>query len=466
MHRRGAEGICQLCGGLTSLHASRTAGVQRAPNYGIDISAAAADGWPQRNMAGNERVVIVGGGVVGLSAAYHCLLAGRPVRVIERGGEHSPNCSTGNAGMVVPSHFVPLAAPGMIAKGLRWMFNPESPFYIRPRPNAELIRWAWLFWRHANASHVARSRELLRDLNLESRRLFAELAGEENFGLQQRGLLMLCKTSEGLDEEAGLAAAAAEIGIEARVLGPRETSRLDPGIAMDVAGAVHFPQDCHLDPGRFLDTLRRRVVAMGGEVIGSAVADGFEISGGRVSALRAGGERHVGSHFVVAGGVWSPALLRKPGLRLPMQAGKGYSLTLPAPRELPELCSILVEAKVAVTPMGGKLRFAGTMEIGGNDQRVNRRRVRGIVRSVSSYFPEFREEDFEGIAPWVGLRPVSPDGLPYLGKIPAIDNLIVATGHAMMGLSLGPVSGRLVAELVAGVKTHIDIAKLAPARFG
>ncbi|MFZ9935757.1 MAG: NAD(P)/FAD-dependent oxidoreductase [Luteolibacter sp.] len=417
-------------------------------------------------MASNERVVIVGGGVVGLSAAYHCLLAGRAVRVIERGGEHSPNCSTGNAGMVVPSHFVPLAAPGMIAKGLRWMFNPESPFYIRPRPSAELIRWGWLFWRHANAGHVACSRELLRDLNLESRRLFAELAGEADFGLQQRGLLMLCKTSKALEEEADLAAAAAEIGIQARVLDPRETARLDPGIAMDVAGAVHFPQDCHLDPGRFLDTLRRRVLAMGGEVTGSTVADGFEIADGRVSALRAAGERHEGSHFVVAGGVWSPALLRQLGLRLPMQAGKGYSLTLPAPRELPELCSILVEAKVAVTPMGAKLRFAGTMEIGANDLRIDRRRVRGIVRSVSSYFPEFRVDDFDGIEPWVGLRPVSPDGLPYLGKVPAIDNLIVATGHAMMGLSLGPVSGRLVADLVAGEKTHIGIGKLAPARFG
>ncbi len=417
-------------------------------------------------MANNDRVVIVGGGVVGLSAAYHCLLAGCPVRVIERGAENSPNCSNGNAGMVVPSHFVPLAAPGMIAKGLRWMFNPESPFYVRPRPSAELLRWGWLFWRHANAGHVARSRELLRDLSLESRRMFADFAREDDFGLQQRGLLMLCKSAKALDEETELAAAAAEIGIEARVLDPRETARLDPGITMDVAGAVHFPQDCHLDPDRFLTALRRRVLAMGGEVTGSAEAKGFEFSNGRVSALRAGDECHEGGHFVVAGGVWSPTLLRQVGLRLPMQAGKGYSLTLPAPREVPELCSILVEAKVAVTPMGGKLRFAGTMEIGANDLNIDPRRVRGIVNSVSSYFPEFRADDFTGIEPWAGLRPVSPDGMPYIGKVPNLENLIVATGHAMMGLSLGPVSGRLVAELVAGGKTHIDIGKLAPARFG
>jgi D-amino-acid dehydrogenase len=417
-------------------------------------------------MSKSDRVVIVGGGVVGLSAALHCLRAGREVRVIDRGGVDAPNCSTGNAGMVVPSHFVPLAAPGMIAKGLRWMFDRESPFYVKPRPSAALLRWGWLFWRHANAGHVARSRELLRDLSLESRRMFAELAQEEDFGFEPRGLLMLCKTGKGLEEEAAMAAAAAEIGIEAQVLDPREAAALDPGITMDVKGAVYFPQDCHLDPDLFLAVMRRRVVEMGGELTGSAEADGFELAGGRVTALRAGGRRHEGGHFVVAGGVWSPALLRQVGLRLPMQAGKGYSLTLAQPPELPQLCSIFVEDKVAVTPLDGKLRFAGTMEVGANDLRIDPARVRGIVNSVPGYFPRFRREDFVGIEPWAGLRPVSPDGLPYLGTVPGLDNLVVATGHAMMGLSLGPVSGRLVAELVDGRQPFLPISQLAPARFG
>ena len=403
---------------------------------------------------------------MGLSAAYHCLRAGRRVRVIERGAAEDPNCSSGNAGMVVPSHFVPLAAPGMIAKGLRWMFDRESPFYVKPRLSPSLLRWGWLFWRHANAGHVARCRELLRDLNLESRRLFAELAKEEDFGLVQRGLVMLCKTGKALDEEAELAAAAAEIGIEARVLDRLGVAELDPDITMDVDGGVYFPQDCHLDPNRFLTVLRRRVAALGGELVAAAEADGFEISGGRVKAVRAGGERHEGGHFVVAGGVWSPALLRQVGLRLPMQAGKGYSLTLNQPAELPQLCSILVEAKVAVTPIGDQLRFAGTMEVGANDLRIDPARVRGIVKSAAAYFPEFDVRDFDGIQPWVGLRPVSPDGMPYLGPVPGLGNLIVATGHAMMGLSLGPVSGRLVAELVDGRAPFLPIGQLDPARFG
>jgi len=413
----------------------------------------------------NDRVVIVGGGVVGLSAAYHCLRAGHAVRVLEKGGAGDSNCSTGNAGMVVPSHFVPLAAPGMIAKGLRWMFNRESPFCVRLRPSMALLRWGWLFYRHANAAHVARSRELLRDLNLESRRMFAELAAEEDFGLEQRGLLMLCRTAKALDEEGELAAAAGEIGLEARVLDRREVAELDPEVTMDVEGAVYFPQDCHLDPDRFLAMLRRRVIAMGGEVTDSSEAGGFELAAGRVTAVRAGGASHEGRHFVVAGGVWSPALLRQVGMRLPMQPGKGYSLTLPEPVELPRLCSIFAEAKVAVTPIGGGLRFAGTMEVGADDLRIDRARVRGIVNSVADYFPQFRSADFSGIEPWVGLRPVSPDGLPYIGTVPGLDNLVVATGHAMMGLSLGPVSGRLVAELVSGREPFLPIGQLAPARF-
>ena len=168
---------------------------------------------------------------------------------------------------------------------------------------------------------------------------------------------------------------------------------------------------------------------------------------------------------MIAGGSWSPSLLRQAGLKLPLQAGKGYSLTLAAPPELPQLCSIFVEAKVAITPMAGSLRFAGTMEVGGLDLSVNPSRVRGIVKSVHSYFPGFSEADFAGVKPWAGLRPVSPDGIPYLGKVPNFSNLIAATGHAMMGLSLGPVSGRLVAGLLTGEPAFRPIGQMAPGRF-
>lgn len=410
----------------------------------------------------SERVVIVGGGVIGLCSAYYALKRGFPVMVVERGGD---NCSLGNAGMIVPSHFIPLAAPGMIAKGLRMMLNPESPFFIRPRLDLGLMKWGWLFYRHSTERHVAASRELLRDLNLESRRLFAELTTEEDFGLVQRGLLMLCKTAKGLHEEAEVAATANAIGLKADVLDAKATAALDPDITMDVAGSVHFPQDCHLSPARFVASIKKRVLALGGVIEHGVNIDRIETQNGRVTAVSGGGRRFEGENFVVAGGSWSAELLETIGLKLPLQAGKGYSLTLPAPPELPQLCSIFAEAKVAITPMGHSLRFGGTMEVGGLDLSINPSRVHGIVKSVHSYFPKFSESDFSNIKPWAGLRPVSPDGIPYLGKVTGPPNLIAATGHAMMGLSLAPVSGRLVADLLAGDTPFRPIDAMEPGRF-
>ena len=413
-----------------------------------------------------NRVVILGGGVIGLCSAYYALRRGFGVTVIEREAAGGDNCSMGNAGMIVPSHFIPLAAPGMISKGLRWMFNPESPFYVRPRVDPALARWGWLFYRNATPKHVARTRELLRDLNLESRRLFVELAeGGDDFGLEKRGMLMLCKTAKGLDEEAAVAADAREIGLQAEVLDAAAAARLDPGITMDVEGAVYFSQDCHLDPARFMAALRQRVVALGGEIHSGVEVDGFELKDGAIRALTGGGRRFEGDEFVLAGGSWTSELLKKLRLHLPLQAGKGYSLTLRNPPELPKICSIFVEAKVAITPISGSLRFAGTMEVGGLDLSVNPARVRGIVKSVHSYFPKFSEADFEGVRPWAGLRPVSPDGIPYLGRAGKLPNLIVATGHAMMGLSLAPVSGRLVADLLAGTEPFRPIGQMAVGRF-
>jgi D-amino-acid dehydrogenase len=412
-----------------------------------------------------NRVVILGGGVIGMCSAYYALRRGFQVTVIEREVAGGDNCSMGNAGMIVPSHFIPLAAPGMISKGLRWMFNPESPFYVRPRVNLDLARWGWLFYRNSTAKHVEETQELLRDLNLESRRLFAELSEEEDFGLEKRGMLMLCKTAKGLDEEAEVAKAAREIGLEAEVVDAAGAAKLDPGITMDVQGAVYFPQDCHLDPARFMASIRRRVAALGGEILSGIEIDGFESSAGKVTSLTAGGRKFEGDEFIVAGGSWTPGLLEKAGIKLPLQAGKGYSLTLPNPPELPQVCSIFVEAKVAITPMGNSLRFAGTMEVGGLDLSVNPARVRGIVKSVHSYFPKFSEADFASVKPWAGLRPVSPDGIPYLGRAPKLSNLTVASGHAMMGLSLGPVTGRLVADLLADERPFRPIGQMAVERF-
>jgi D-amino-acid dehydrogenase len=419
-------------------------------------------------MASGKSVVIVGGGVIGLCVSYYALQKGHTVTVLERGAEGHDCCSLGNAGMVVPSHFIPLAAPGMIAYGLRQLGNPESPFALRPRLSADLVRWGWEFWRASTPARVDRAAPLLRDLNLLSRTLYEELAAAcgDEFGLVRRGLLMLCKSEETLHEEAKVAERAYGLGIPAEVLTPAEITALDPGVRIDVAGGVYFPKDCHLSPIRLMAALTRHVRDMGGKIVWSAEVTGWQAAAGRVRVAVTMGGEHPADEFVLAGGAWSAETASGLGLRLPMQAGKGYSVTLEKPRQLPEICSILTEARVAVTPIGSALRFGGTMEIAGNDLTVNRRRVAGIFKSIPRYLPDFQLEDFHNLPVWSGLRPCSPDGLPYVGRFARYPNLIAATGHAMMGVSLAPVTGRLVAELLSAEPPSLDIALLGPDRFG
>ena len=411
-----------------------------------------------------KRVVIIGGGVIGLSAAYYAAQRGHKVTVIDQASEDHEGCSYGNAGMIVPSHFIPLAAPGMVALGLKWMWNPESPFYIKPRLNTDLLKWGFQFWKAATSEHVKHSAPLLRDLSFASRTAFEELASEFDFGLAQRGLMMLCKTQYALDEEAEMAAEAERLGVPAKVLNAKEAAALDPNVTMDIAGAIYFPKDCHLAPGRFMGGLRQHLRVMGVDLIWNAPVDNFVVENRRIKAARA---VHAieGDEFVIAGGSWSPGLADSLHLKLPMQAGKGYSLTLAKPRQLPQICAIFTEARVAVTPMGSSLRFGGTMEIAGLNEQINARRVQGIINSIPNYYPEFRPEDFANVKPWCGLRPCSPDGLPYIGRAKQYENLCVATGHAMMGLSLGPITGKLCANILSDEKPQIDIAILDPNRF-
>ncbi|MFM8359733.1 MAG: NAD(P)/FAD-dependent oxidoreductase [Verrucomicrobiota bacterium] len=418
-------------------------------------------------MANSRRIVVVGGGVIGLSTAYFCARAGHRVTVLDRQPERRDGCSFGNAGMVVPSHFIPLAAPGMVALGLRWMGNPESPFYIRPRLDRELLSWGWKFWRSSTAAHVRRSAPLLRDLSLASREAFAELAAEpgNDFGFVPRGLLMLCRTEHALAEEARTAGQARELGLPAEVLDPAQAAALDPDVRMRVAGAVYYPRDCHLAPDRFMAALHRQVEALGGTFRWETPVTGWKLAGGGVRAVQTGSGDIEGDEFVLCGGAWSPGVAEELGLELPLQAGKGYSLTLTRPRQLPRLCAIFTEARVAVTPMGSTLRFGGTLEIAGLNEDINPVRVRGIIRSVPGYYPDFQPEDFAGIQPWRGLRPCSPDGLPYVGRPRRYGNLVVATGHAMMGLSLAPITGRVVAALVSGTSPSFDLSLLSPDRF-
>lgn len=413
-------------------------------------------------------VAVIGAGVIGLFTALYCSQRGLRVTVVERGGEQRDACSYGNTGMIVPSHFIPLAAPGAVRQALKWMFDPGSPFYIRPRASWELIDWGLKFWRASNAEHVRRAVPMLRDLHLASRACYAALAADGNdFRFAPTGALMLCKTQQALDEEAGIANQASSLGLRADVLDARAAAALEPGVRMDIAGAVHFLDDCNLIPERLIAGLERRLLERDVQCLWNSEVLGWHAErNGRIRAVKLNANTALeADEFVLAAGVWSSALARGLGVRIPMQAGKGYSLTLPRARQAPRMCAVMTEARVAVSPMNGALRFGGTMELSGLDFRTSPVRVRNFIAAVPRYYPEFTPEDFAEIRPWQGLRPCSPDGLPYIGRSSRFANLTIAAGHAMMGVSLGPITGKLVAQIVSGERPEHDLTLLSPDRY-
>ena len=413
-----------------------------------------------------KHVLVIGGGAVGLCTAHYLRASGCSVTIVER-GEIGEGSSLHNAGLVVPSHFVPLAAPGMVMLGLRWMLRPDSPFYIRPRLDPDLLTWLWQFALASSARQTERAVILLRDMSIASLALYEELAARTDldFEFRKNGLLMLFRTSHGREGSLKMAAQASRIGIEARVLSREALHELEPGVRFNAAGGVYYPGDAHLTPAMFVDSMREHVIASGVRFIHSARVTGFVTRPSGITAVTTTSGTYPADEFVLAGGSWSPLIVRSLRLRIPMQPGKGYSVTVKNPPVLPRIPMLLEEARVAVTPMGERLRFSGTMELSGYDTSINARRVRALLAAVPAYLGGLEAPQLATGETWAGLRPCTPDGLPFIGRFRRCENLIAATGHAMVGMSLAPVTGKLVTEIVHGRIPSIDLHLLRPDRY-
>ena len=412
-------------------------------------------------------VLVIGAGVIGICSAHYISAAGRQVTVVEK-GEVCSGCSYGNAGLLVPSHIVPLSAPGVVRQALKWLLNPESPFYVRPRLDIDLIRWLIRFWLSSSRRHSARAMPLLRDLSFASLRLYDELAqltGVE-FGLQRRGLINLCRTEKGLEHCAAQAAALAAQGIRARRVDRSEIAELEPNVETTACGGVYYEEDCHLTPVRFVREMAGHAQSNRVDILTGTEVLGLESNGSRITTVRTTRGELCPREVVLAAGSWSPQLARDLSLRIPIQPAKGYSATFKRPDPSPSMPLVCEEARFGITPMGETLRIAGTLELAGFDLAINELRVRTILRSVPQFLPQLQPEKMELIELWRGLRPCSPDGLPYLGRPKTLENLVVAAGHAMIGVSLGPITGKLVAELVAGEEPSIDLGLLRVERYG
>ena len=413
-----------------------------------------------------SKAIIIGGGVIGLFSAYYLHKSGWEVEILEQ-GDLSDNCSFGNAGMITPSHFVPLASPGMVEQGIRWMFNSKSPFYVKPSLNGELIGWGLKFVKSATRKHAERSAGVLRDISLLSKDLYREFEKQTaiDFGLKDKGILMLFKTAKMEDEERHLVEKATNLGLDAQYLTAEECRKLQPDIELDILGAVHYYCDAHMYPNKLMAGLVKHLEAEGVKIHRHTEVTKINHTGGNITSVTTKDREFTGDAYLVAGGAWSPAIAKLAGLKIPLMPGKGYSFMVHNPVKKMTIPSILCEARVAITPMNGSIRFGGTMEIGKINDKVNMNRVKGIVESVPQYFPDFKLPVPDQKDIWFGFRPCSPDGLPYIGLSKKYNNLAIATGHAMIGLSLAPATGKIVADAFNGAKSAVDTSMFAPERF-
>jgi len=348
------------------------------------------------------------------------------------------------------------------------MMDPASPFHVKPRLSSDFASWAWRFFRSSTDANVQRAAPLLRDLAMASRACYEALASEPggDFGLVRNGMLFVCRTAHAFDEESRVADHARSLGIPANVLDARAAVALDPLLRDGIAGVVHYPMDCHLDPDRLMRWLKARVVAEGARVLRDTEVTGFVSDATTLRAAKTRSGDIEGDAFVLCGGVWSPGLARSLALSIPIEAGKGYSVTVQKPAGFGPYCAILSEARVAVTPMGDRLRVGGTMQLAGIDARIDERRVRAVTDALPRYYQNIDGDALAAAKPWAGLRPCTPDGVPYIGRTRKFTNLVIAAGHAMMGVSLGAATGSIVGQLVAGETPPFDLALLSPDRFG
>ena len=395
-------------------------------------------------------VVVVGGGAIGVSAAYELARRGARVTLLERDALGS-GCSAGNAGLVCPSHSAPLATPAALHEGMRSLVRADSAFSIRPR--RDTLRWLARFAGACRNGNVHRATAAIRSLSVASLALHAELA-YLGTGFERRGTLSVYET------EARFAAGreeAARSGLQSRVLPGVEVTALEQALEGCLAGGIYFPDEAHVDPLRYVEAVGAAAAAAGADLQ----------TGVEVRSLRAGsvvtsrGSLHPKT-VVLAAGVWSAPLARTAGVDVPVTGGRGYHVDFAQVAGDPCVPVLLQEARCALTPLEGRLRIAGLLDIVGRDLRVDSARVEAVRGAATRVL---RRDSREVIDVWAGLRPCAPDGLPVIGRAAALPGLVLATGHAMKGLSLAPITGRLVAELVGGEPPSHELAPFSPDRF-
>jgi D-amino-acid dehydrogenase len=410
------------------------------------------------------RVVVVGGGVIGLACAYELRKRGAEVVVLDQ-SEMGAAASWGNAGWITPSLSGPVPGPGITLTALRWLLKPDSPLYIRPRLDIDFARWMWAFWRRCNPRDYAASLAAMGRLNQRTMELYNTWQSEGvEFEMHCAGLLfaflssrVLHKTLEDFDhlQPYGYGRPALLAGDDVRARAPI--------LSESVIGGFMIERERHVEPASLTQGLIRRLEVLGVDLRPRTRVTGFLRRNGRVAAIETDHGQLEGDMFLLAAGAWSAALARLAGFRLPLESGKGYSITIQRPQVQLAHPIYLGEAKVGVSPFAGSLRVAGTMELSGLSEEINARRLAAIRRSIQRFLRGWPAG--EGEVAWAGMRPLTPDGLPALGRAPGAENLLVATGHSMLGVTLAPSTGRAMAELMCDGRAVAELGPFNPGRF-
>lgn len=415
-------------------------------------------------MANRKDILIIGGGAIGVCAAYYLAERGHDVALIER-KDICSGSSYGNAGLIAVDHAIPMAAPGALSQGMRWILDSGSPFSIRPRPDPNLIRWLWRFRDACREEPMRCTIPLLLALARASLALYEQLHEQHPLddGYHYNGRMLLYRTQASLEHAIEELHLLNEYGVNGNILDIDQVRQMAPRVHPSIAGGVYYPGYAHLVPGRFVLELADVAQAMGVQFHTNTELLDFETSGNRISQVLTTNGAFQAEEIILAAGVWSAPIARRLRLRLPIQPAKGYSITAKLPPDFPDLPLSLGEARVAATPMGEFLRFSSTLEMSGFDMSINQRRVAATRSGLRDYLSGM--ETLEELELWRGLRPLTPDSLPLIGRSASFQNLIIATGHGMLGLTHGPITGKLVTQIINKVPPDIDLAPFRPDRF-
>ncbi|MBG9447579.1 NAD(P)/FAD-dependent oxidoreductase [Cytobacillus firmus] len=410
------------------------------------------------------KAIIIGGGIIGLACAFYLRKKGMDVVLIDK-GDPGAECSSGNMGWVCPSLSDPVPAPGLIKSSVKWMIKRDSPLYIKPAIVPSLSPWLMQFWKFCSEEPYQRGYTAGLELSRKTLSLFDELEHESclEFEMHRKGLLFVFLDQRYIDEKLDNYSIVESYGLPAPVAkSKKEVMEMEPALSDAVAGGIYLPAERHVRPETLTKALKKWLISNGAEVLSHTEAMGFIQEGDKISGVKTRKKTIEGDHFLVTAGAWAGLILRQVGLHIPMTAGKGYSITISNPSIQFQHPLYLGDSRVTISPFHDSVRIGGTMELSGLNTNLDQRRIDSLKSSAAQYLRASVRGDEQA---WCGMRPMTPDGLPIIGKAPSLNNLYIASGHAMSGISMALSTGSVMSVLITKGMSDIDLTPFRPDRF-